>query len=178
MSTQIEQFVKRNDFAALQEVPPSDIASFLASTMGQKESEIPLNIDRLISLGVTLAKSGHETVDGPVLQWLGRQPSVRKIDIVAAFLSGLWKAPFRQRPVTGESANAFLEVIRGAKLDDDATLNCVVALTEAMIPEAPSQVRVKVGAALREMARHRFRNPSTARMSQSLIDRALQRSGV
>jgi hypothetical protein len=169
----------RKDFEALRSIQASDIGDFLRSMMSVVEQEsTPPDADKLMSLGVTLAKAGHEASDRDALEWLNAKPSARRVDIVAAFLNGLWQIPFRSASVPPESARLFLQALRVTAPDDNSMYMSVLALSELMIPEASQEVKVAVAGALREMARHKYRTPAPARLSQSVIEKALQRAGV
>jgi hypothetical protein len=169
----------RKDLEGLRSIQASDIGDFLRSMMSAVEEEsTPPNADKLISLGVTLAKAGHESSDRDALEWLNGKPSSRRVGIVAAFLNGLWQIPFRSASVPPESARLFLQALRVTALDDDAMYMSVLALSVLMIPQASKEVKVEVAGALREMARHKYLSPAAARLSQSVIEKALQRAGV
>jgi hypothetical protein len=171
--------VDSEDFEALRQISAAEIGDFLLSRMSEMDAEsAPPDADKLISLGITLDKAGHEAADRTVLECLSAKPSARRVDIVASFLSGLWQVPFRSTPVNPESIRLLLGAVGRAVLDDDPAYMTVLALSEVMLPEAPQSIKAEVAAALRELGRHKYGSQVPARMSQSIIEKSIRRAGV
>jgi hypothetical protein len=168
----IRQLVRMRDAPRLAGVSAADLAGFLDDFLDQQEARRPLDFDRLMSLGVLLARAGHEDMDTHVLQRLLAGPSAKRLDATAAFLSGLWRRAGRSRPVAEPAVDLLLRAHQGLRADDDTEYSVVQALAQVMRSDAPAALKARIAPVLQAAAQRPW--PVSLRDSaQELIRQAL-----
>jgi hypothetical protein len=166
----IERLVDSHRDEALASLVASDVADFVVHVLNQADLKPgPANVDRLASLGITLARTGHVEADFPLLAWLSKHPSSRRVDIVAALLVGLWNPAYRSTPVDAAQVGALVDIAGRLDLDDGARYGVVLALAQVMKSTSPAPVKTLAAAALRTAALRRCANPNLDRLLQEAV---------
>lgn len=94
--------------AVLRSLPAADAQNRIVATLAEQEKRIGgPDVDKLLSLGLATTKSGHESLDQSIVQWLVQTPTVRRLDAVSGFLAGAWLGHVRKTPVRGAVVKAF-----------------------------------------------------------------------
>lgn len=133
---------------ALQALTPGELAAYVRHELTEAIKESPLSADRLIAVGVHLARAGRADADAPALAWLAEAPSSLRLDAAASMLCGLWRGPYRQAPVPPMGVETLLRQTEGLTLDLDAEGSLAWALCEAMNSELEPELRARLLAAL------------------------------
>ena len=128
----------------------------------------PVNFDRLMSAGVSLVRSGRQDADLPVLEWLGAQPSSRRLDIAAAALNGLWHPSFRTAPVPDQNVEMLIRARDAAAPEGNADYSFVQALCQVLRSQAGPALKDRVSAQLEAVLEQR-QEPALKRRMESVI---------
>jgi hypothetical protein len=171
---EIRHLMVSGNLQKLRSLTYADVSGFLLAAMGRYDDDAaPADFDRLMSMGILFAKTEHEHVDYPVLRWLLNKPSGKRLDIVAAFLTGLWRRAYRRIPVAEDKFVLLLTARRGLEVDDDAEYSFIQALCEVIESDAAAPVKLKAVNAVRTAARRNF-SPSLQPTVTARVDRALR----
>jgi len=169
----IESVVRARDAEQLRNIPEADLEAFLVSLFTESDdSNNPPDFDRLMSLGILTARSGHEEADRPAIRWLLIGPSDKRMDIVCAFLNGLWNRPYRKGPVSGKRLEQLVAARRGINLDASTEYSYAQALSQVMRSDVDETIKEIARAELERIAKQTFQPPLDSLMA-SLIERAL-----
>ncbi len=131
----------------------------------------PPDFDRLMSAGVSLARSGRHEADQSVLAWLAAQPSARRLDIASAVLNGLWHAAFRKAPVPQKNVEALIRAQSGIEPDAAADYSFVQALCQVLRSDPAPPLKERIAGALEATMRRDY-PPAVKRRMESLAGRA------
>jgi hypothetical protein len=156
----------------------TDAKSFLLAVIGREDLDAaPANFDRLISMGILFAKTEHEDLEEPVLRWLLDKPSGKRLDIAAAFLTGLWRRACRRFPVGDDKVILLLTARRGLEVDEDTEYSFIQALCEVIESDAAAPVRQRAVRAVETAAQRNF-SRSLQPSVKARVDRALKYDAV
>ena len=154
----------------------SSVGELLLLLMGEYEDSLePVNFDRLMGIGIVLARAGTEDVDVTALHWLLQQPSSRRVDIVSALLNGFWKANLRRIPVPPERVEMLLQGGENTELSNDAEFSFIQVLCQIMQPDASLPIRARIRDKFREVLQRPIADWET--VMRSVISDALHRAG-
>lgn len=171
---EISHLMISGNLQKLRSLTYADVSGFLLAAMGRYEDDAsPADFDHLMSMGILFAKTEHEDVDYPVLHWLLNKPSGRRLDIVAAFLTGLWRRKCRRFPVAEDKVVLLLTARRGLEVDDDDEYSFIQALCEVIESDAETPVKLRAVNAVQTAARRNF-SPSLQPSVTARVDRALR----
>ena len=144
-------------FRALGELNEQEVTGCIISIFdGYEKRREPANFDRLLSMGITTAKSGIKGAANVVLQWLGAGASSKKVDIACAFLTGLWDRAYRREPVSKEHFEGLIRHSELAAHDEDTLYSFVQALRQGAGSAADDSARHLIFGALKDIDSHKY----------------------
>lgn len=139
--TALQVFSYRN-FDALAAMPDAELLRYVIDLLAASESSTePVDHDKLLSTGITIARTKKPDVAAAVTGWLQSRQSVRRIDAACALLSGLWHPQFFEGQIQPANLRALLDNWRLATGDDDAAASFVFALYQASRNELTAEAR-------------------------------------
>ena len=87
----LDKLKTRGDRATVQSARTEDVRAALVAYFANVETEF-IDFDKIQSMGRFIATTGHDTIDTAAVGWLGERVTPARLDVVSAFLSGLWSA--------------------------------------------------------------------------------------
>ena len=172
----IAQMVETFDEDRLVALTDAQVGDFLLGVIEAYDDEYEsADFDRLVSMGVVFAKTGHENADQPVLRWLVENPSARRLDIVSTLLLGLWNRSLRQGPVAAPKLDLLRQARQDLVLDEYVEYNYLLALSRAADSDAPQHVKDLVAQVLVRALKRKFQNPHVQSVLQSTLQHILKR---
>lgn len=160
--------------AELHLLTSAEIEQLLMALLEQYDQSSYVDFDRLMSVGLRLARSGHDAADAAAVAWLALQPSARRLDIAAALLCGLWHRGYRSQPVSGAVVNQLIAARPGVvgAVSDDAEYSYIQALCQVLESAADSATKAQVRQEVQRLAQRAFvpalRDTVQARIKQAL----------
>jgi hypothetical protein len=159
--------------AELHLLTSAEIEPLLIALLEQYDQSSYVDFDRLMSVGLRLARSGHDAADAAAVAWLALQPSARRLDIVAALLCGLWHRGYRSRPVSGAVVDQLIAARPGVgAVGDDAEYSYIQALCQVLESAADSATKAQVRQEVQRVGQRAFvpalRDTVQARIKQAL----------
>jgi hypothetical protein len=92
MSTDLDGLLDGRDHASIVALPPATIDRLVRRALDRYLSGDELvDVDRLLSLGVTLSRVDDPRSTDATLDWVGPTPPVERLAAAAALLMGLWQ---------------------------------------------------------------------------------------
>jgi hypothetical protein len=147
----------------------------LLDTLSTLEVEAgPVNFDRIMGAGRKFALAGQQNKDELAVSWLASNPNPRRLDIVSAFLSGIWSNTASEHSVNPKVLEDFIELRKRMSLDDEVAYSSLVPI--ASVGTSTSSVPVKWVAkrALESATLEQYNNPKTAEMARELISETIR----
>jgi hypothetical protein len=155
-------------------VSAAEVETLLLAALDQADQATgPADFDRFLGIGISLAKAGREDAGPAALRWLAARVAAKRLDIVAAFLTGLWNRPYRSKPVGVAEVEALVQARRKlAAVDQDTEYSYAQALCRVLESDAPDPARAIARAALQSVSQQKF-DPELQGMVQQRIAQAL-----
>ena len=149
------QVFSYQNFNALVAMPDAELISrvkdLLAASIASSE---PVNFDKLLSTGITIARTQKLGVDKAVIDWMHAEPTARRVDAGCGLLSGLWHPQFFQGPVDASSLMVLVQLWQVAVQDDDAACSFVFAIFQASKAKMTADLREALRAILTTIQAH------------------------
>lgn len=173
----IRDLLARKDLERLRLVPGHEIGAYLVVAFEEEERADELvNFDRLMSNGILLAKTRHEEVDRRALDWLLSNPTDKRLDMIAAFLNGIWNRPYRAHPVPPENVRLLIRARdKLSAASEDAEYSYIQALCQVMRADAEPALKNELRPILRALQERAF-TPPLDQLAKSVIEQALAKS--
>lgn len=163
------------DHDGLAALTGSELKDFLLLELDEYDHDLTSDTERLISVGLTLAKAGHASADEPVIQWLAENPSPRRLNIASLILLGLWKEPSSEY-IAPHRIEKFMHAREGLALQEEEEFDYVMTLCQSMEFGMPSSLKKRIEVVLRETLQRRFTDETLNNAIAIFIPRALSHS--
>ena len=175
---EVEGIILRRDLLKLRSASSDMIEAYLISVFDHCDAAIePPDVDRLMSLGILIVRAKPEIQDRGALRWLQEAPSIKRLDIVSAFLCGLWHPQFRSKPVGADVVKRLVEIREKLNPDVATAYNYTLALCRvAEDPSGHRDVKAMVSAILRQISQRGLEDIRADSLIRNAIDRVLNRS--
>lgn len=148
----IRKLLKTGGFKALEDFKSEEITRSLILILEAYQKAVePADFDRLLSIGITAAKSEKKGAGDGVLEWLTAAPSSKKLDIASAFLTGFWDRRYRRRPVLERHISLLASQKEMAVHDDDTMYSFVQALSQGAGSTPDESAKHLIFAVLKEI---------------------------
>jgi hypothetical protein len=104
------------------EVSESALSHGLVLLFGEQERIQIYDFDRLLTLGVRLARSSFSpaNLSRIAVQWLNAHPTERRLGIVSAFFTGLWKYSTSDSVAADADVRTYKALIQSIQPDEEA----------------------------------------------------------
>jgi len=178
MTSQNDQMFPRlsTDWERLLGLEDGKLDEYLVALFEKCEtSPGPFKFDRLMGIGIRLARAGRRGTDRTALKWVEKQPTARRLDIAAALLSGLWGDESHSHPVTAECVRAFIRLRGTIVLDDESAYSSLMALSKIADSAAEPDAKEEVAQVMRLAGGEHYENGVIERQAQELIKTSLRR---
>lgn len=173
----IETLVNARDLEPLRRQPAGSIGEFVVHVLNQYSTGArAMNVDRLLSLGVLLAKAGHGVADRLAQGDAVSGDPELKVDVLASFLTGMWNPAFRTSPPDHTTVLALVTLRGNLRLGIDAEYSYIQALCQALQRDSPSGLKSLLVPRLTEVARRPYPEPWGEQIA-ALTGGALSRAG-
>ena len=160
----------------LQNIPDAEIAGQVRDFLEEFDSRPDdIDFDRLMSSGILLARANKEPLDETALEWFFERPTTKRLDIVSAFLNGLWKRGYRRKPVDADRITTLIQARNRVDANADAEYSFVQALSQAMQPDSIPQIKSTIEQVFHRVSARKFGSHVDS-LIQSIIDKAIRRS--
>jgi hypothetical protein len=172
----IETLVQARDLERLRRQPADSVDEYVVNVLNQYSTAArAMNADRLLSLGVLLAKAGHAAADRRAQGGEVSGNPELKVDVLASFLTGIWNPVFRTSPPSHATVLALVTLRGTLNLGIDAEYSYVQALCQALQRDSPSGLKSLLVPKLTEVARKPHPKPWREQIT-TLTAKALSRA--
>jgi hypothetical protein len=164
--------IRSGDLKHLQRLSPDEVRAYLHATFAKAEAGF-VDFDRLMSTGLSLVQAGHEDADRAALDWLRARPGAKRLDIVAAFLTGLWDRASRRAPVPADRIDTLIRAHQGYNVHADAEYSFIQALCQVVESDLDRPTRERVAKLLQAIDLRAW-SDALRHTAETRIDRAVR----
>jgi hypothetical protein len=134
-----------------------------------------VDFDRLMIAGRRFAVERRQDADEVVVSWLASKPSLLRLDIASAFLTGIWTISASDHPINESGVSRFITLRNSLALDDElafSSLGPIFALAKAS--PTPAVEKLLKHELDRAMGEH-YNSPQLAKQARELINEVIHR---
>lgn len=173
--SEINHMITFHDYDQLRVLTDSELVPFLIAQLNSYAQNLDiLDVDLLLSFGMTLAATTHHNLDETVLNWLTSNPNSEQLEIAIIFLRGLWSNKDSARSSTFlANVNLLLKVHDKLQYEETTQYEFVLILCELLKSNLPQFLQSHINQILKKIYQNGFHDKQFDRLSKLVIHQAL-----